>query len=135
MNQSGKVDTLSCVGCGESFKRLASGLGLNIRKGKSDIAVIGEHPPKETKAEAEVVFCPDTGTDCAIKCVSAVTAGMGPKATLGFSSIGDGRAVLSVSREVDFFGKLVEPCEIPVGTDESLSIYENIVYGFLNHFL
>jgi hypothetical protein len=135
MNQSRKAETLSCVGCGKSFERLASGLGLKVIKSRSDIAVIGEYLPQGSKAEGEILFCPDTGTDCVIKCVSAVTAGMGPKATLGFSSICDSTAALSVSREVDFFGKSVEPCEIPVKLDESLSIYENIIYGFLNHFL
>ncbi len=137
MNRSGKAETLFFTGCRAGFGKLAPALGLKIKKSAADIAVIGESAVLIPEIKAEVAFVPDGG-DCvsgAINCVSAVSAGMGSKATLCFSSIGDETATLSVNREVDFFGEIIEPGEITVGFDKSLSIYENMVYGFLKHFL
>jgi len=133
-----KAETLSITGCGRGFRRNLSLLGLKIKKESSDadIAIIGENAAEKAAVKALMVFIPDSIVNSnIISCVSAVSAGMGPKATLSFSSIGDETAVLSVNREVDFFGNIICPCEIRVNFIKSLSVYENMVYGFLTHFI
>ncbi len=136
-----KAETLSITGCGRGFRRNLSLLGLKIKKESSDtdIAIIGENAAEKAAVKALMVFIPDSIVNAniisCVSAVSAVSAGMGPKATLSFSSIGDETAVLSVNREVDFFGNIICPCEIRVNFVKSLSVYENMVYGFLTHFI
>lgn len=137
MNRWSEVKTLSIFGCGGGFCRHAPSLGLEIAEGDADIAVVGEHPEGKLDLKTEILFIPDgkvikKGT---ILCVSALSAGMGPKATLGFSSFRRDAGTLAVNRGVDFFGVMIEPCEIHVETVKTLSVYENMVFGFLKHFL
>lgn len=130
---SRKAETLCVIGCGRGFSTLARGLGLKIKKGKSHIAVIGERQVKG-KVSGDVVFFPDTSA-VSFSAVFAVSAGMGEKSTLCFSSIGDTKALLCVRRKVDFFGSEIEPREVEVDIIKNLTVYENMVFGFLSHFL
>lgn len=131
-----KAKTISVHGCSGYFTKKISAQGFTATKGKADISVLGENWDTDDKIDAKIVFVPENiGQINIVNCVSLVSAGMGGKATLSFSSINDDTAVLSVSRQVDLGGKTASIGEVKTPFDLKLSIYENLILGFLTHFM
>ena len=135
MNHYPKAERMYCGGGGKAFVSHIEKFGLKSDCKECDIAVIGEKKTDHSVSDAGIVFCP---TDClpsGIRCVSAVSAGMDSRATLGFSSVGDETSFLCVNREIDFFGKKIIPGEYRVIMKHGVSLYENMILGFLDIFL
>lgn len=126
-----------CRGCSKVFANEIKKLGLveTNRRQSCDIACIGEYAEKIPRTNALIAFCPEDIGVSGLNCICTVSAGMGSKATLGFSSVGDGFAMLSICREIDFFGKKVIQGDYKVEIKPDLSLYESIIFGFLNLFL
>ena len=128
MSSCRKAETLSVYDCSPFLGEKLSALGLKIKKGE------GINTPPSVNAE--IVFGPDSLTDIGnINCLSAVSAGMGSKASLSFSSLEEESGVMSVNRNVDFSGKTIYPCEVKIPLFGELSLYENLVHGFLSLFM
>lgn len=136
MSSCRKAETLSVYDCSPFLSEKLSALGLKIKKGDTDIAVLGEGIKTPPSVNAEIVFVPESLTDIGnINCLSAVSAGMGSKASLSFSSLEEESGVMSVNRNVDFSGKTIYPCEVKIPLFGKLSLYENLVHGFLSLFM
>ncbi len=135
MNRLRKAEKVYCGGCGRLFSKQLEKLGLQLSDDMCDIAVIGERKAEHSLSDADVIFCPTGALPAGIKCGSAVSAGMDSKATLGFSSVGEENSFLCVNREIDFFGKKIIPGEYRVDMRRGVSLYENMVLGFLDIFL
>lgn len=135
MNRLPKVNRIRSSGCGKAFSKQIEKLGLLPSGGECDIVVIGERGVNSLTCDADVVFCPTGRLPDGLNCVEAVSVGMDSKASVCFSSVGDETSYLCVNREIDFFGKNVIPGEYRVAMKRGFSLYENMVFGFLDIFL
>ena len=103
---------------------------------KPDLLIIDENAiPNFYKSIGVCVFSSNSGIDFSLfkTLDGAVSCGMSLTDTVGFSSINENKALVSVRRKIILPDKILEICDFSSDYNRKLSTYHNLVLSLLNY--